>query len=94
MPLVAPAAKWESLSKRLRGAVPEAFDSASRGLNLMDSEWKNPGFGRHYTYAIESRCSTSTPPSPRSSSPVLKPTPGRASISTSAGAASPTASPA
>jgi len=55
MPLVAPAAKWESLSKRLRGAVPEAFDSASRGLNLMDSEWKNPGFGRHYTYAIDGR---------------------------------------
>jgi prolyl-tRNA editing enzyme YbaK/EbsC (Cys-tRNA(Pro) deacylase) len=55
MPLVAPAAEWDGLFKRLRGAVPEAFDSASRALNLMDGEWKNPGFGRHYTSAIDGR---------------------------------------
>ena len=55
MPLVAPAAEWERLSNRLRGAVPEAFDLAARALNLLDSEWKNPGFGRHDTSAIDGR---------------------------------------
>jgi acyl-CoA reductase-like NAD-dependent aldehyde dehydrogenase len=55
MPMVAPAADWEALSLKLRGAAPEAFDSEGRVLNLMESEWKNPGFGRHYESAIDGR---------------------------------------
>ncbi len=55
MPIIAPAAEWDSLSKKLRGAAPEAFDSQNRVLNLLDGEWKNPGFGRHYESAIDGR---------------------------------------
>ena len=55
MPIIAPAAEWDSLSKKLRGTVAEAFDSEGRVLNLVDGVWKNPGFGRHYTSAIDGR---------------------------------------
>lgn len=55
MPIVAPAAEWDSLSKKLRATAPEAFDSEGRVLNLLDGEWKNPGFGRHYVCAIDGR---------------------------------------
>ncbi len=55
MPIIAPAAEWESLSKKLREAAPEAFDSEGRILNLFDGEWKHPGFGRHYESAIDGR---------------------------------------
>ena len=55
MPIVAPAAEWDSLFKKLRTAVPEAFTSDERALNLFEGEWKNPGFGRHYTSAIDGR---------------------------------------
>ncbi|MGB2666240.1 MAG: aldehyde dehydrogenase family protein, partial [Candidatus Acidiferrum sp.] len=55
MPIIAPAAEWDSLSKKLRVAAPEAFDSQNRVLNLLDGEWKNPGFGRHYESAIDGR---------------------------------------
>jgi len=55
MPIIAPAAEWDSLCQKLRGAAPEAFDSEGRVLNLLDGEWKNPGFGRHYESAIDGR---------------------------------------
>jgi acyl-CoA reductase-like NAD-dependent aldehyde dehydrogenase len=55
MPIIAPAAEWDSLSKKLRGAASEAFDSEGRVLNLLDGEWKHPGFGRHYESAIDGR---------------------------------------
>jgi len=55
MPIIAPAAQWDSLFKNLRGTAPEAFDSEGRVLNLLDGEWKNPGFGRHYESAIDGR---------------------------------------
>ncbi|MGB9470432.1 MAG: aldehyde dehydrogenase family protein, partial [Candidatus Acidiferrum sp.] len=55
MPIIAPAAEWDFLSQKLRGVVPEAFDSENRVLNLLDGEWKNPGFGRHYESAIDGR---------------------------------------
>jgi acyl-CoA reductase-like NAD-dependent aldehyde dehydrogenase len=55
MPLIAPAAEWDCLLQKLRAAAPEAFDSEGRALNLLDGEWKNPGFGRHYTCAIDGR---------------------------------------
>ncbi len=55
MPIIAPAAEWDSLSRRLRGAVPQAFDSEGRVLNLLEGEWKNPGYGRHYTSAVDGR---------------------------------------
>jgi acyl-CoA reductase-like NAD-dependent aldehyde dehydrogenase len=55
MPMIAPAAEWESLLKSLRAIAPEAFDSEGRVLNLIDGEWKNPGFGRHYESAIDGR---------------------------------------
>jgi acyl-CoA reductase-like NAD-dependent aldehyde dehydrogenase len=55
MPIIAPAAEWDSLSKQLRQAAPEAFDSEGRVLNLLDGEWRSPGFGRHYESAIDGR---------------------------------------
>lgn len=55
MPIIAPAAEWDSLSSQLRSVAPEAFDSEGRVLNLLDGEWKHPGFGRHYTCAIDGR---------------------------------------
>jgi acyl-CoA reductase-like NAD-dependent aldehyde dehydrogenase len=55
MPMIAPAAEWDSLLKSLRAVAPEAFDSEGRALNLLDGEWKNPGFGRHYESAIDGR---------------------------------------
>jgi len=55
MPLIAPAAEWDCLLQKTRAAAPEAFDSEGRALNLFDGEWKHPGFGRHYTSAIDGR---------------------------------------
>lgn len=55
MPIIAPAAEWAGLSLKLRGTVPEAFDSEGRVLNLLEGEWRNPGFGRHYESAIDGR---------------------------------------
>lgn len=55
MPIIAPAAEWDSLSKKLRGVAPESFDSEGRVFNLIDGEWKNPGFGRHYESAVDGR---------------------------------------
>src|SRR5260370_24209584 len=55
MPMIAPAAEWDSIVRRLEPAVPEAFLSAGRVLNLIEGEWKEPGFGRHYTSAVDGR---------------------------------------
>ena len=55
MPIIAPAAEWGSLSARLKAEAPEAFDSEGRVLNLMEAEWKEPGFGRHYESPIDGR---------------------------------------
>src|SRR5271166_5473518 len=55
MPIIATAAEWGSLSGRLKSEAPEAFDAEGRVLNLMDGEWKEPGFGRHYESPIDGR---------------------------------------
>ena len=55
MPLIAPAAEWDSLSRKMAAEVPEAFASEGRVLNLFEGEWKNVGFERHYTSAIDGR---------------------------------------
>lgn len=55
MPLVAPFAEWERLHSRLRSEAPEAFASDKRILNLMEGEWKEPGFGRHYESSVDGR---------------------------------------
>ncbi len=55
MPLIAPSAEWGSLSAKLKAEAPEAFDAEGRVLNLMEGEWKEPGFGRHYETPIDGR---------------------------------------
>jgi acyl-CoA reductase-like NAD-dependent aldehyde dehydrogenase len=55
MSLVAPIAEWESLSRKIADEIPEAFDSEGRVLNLIEGEWKDPGFGRHYESPIDGR---------------------------------------
>src|SRR5215472_10845061 len=55
MPLIAPAAEWDSLSRKMAAEVPEVFASEGRVLNLFEGEWKNVGFERHYTSAIDGR---------------------------------------
>lgn len=55
MPQVATVAEWDSLLARVRSLVPEAFGSEDRVLNLMEGDWKGPGFGRHYTSSIDGR---------------------------------------
>ena len=61
MPLIAPAAEWDSLSRKMAAEVPEAFASEGRVLNLFEGEWKNVGFERHYTSAIKSVSIPSAP---------------------------------
>jgi len=55
MPQVAAVAEWDFLQTRMRGLIPEAFDNENRVLNLLEGEWKEPGFGRHYTSAVDGR---------------------------------------
>jgi len=55
MPLIAPAAEWDTLVRKLKAEVPEAFTSDGRLLNLMEGEWQEPGFGRHYESSIDGR---------------------------------------
>src|ERR1700722_20519663 len=55
MPQVAAVAEWDVLQARTRALVPEAFNAESRVLNLLEGEWKEPGFGRHYTSAVDGR---------------------------------------
>src|SRR5580704_8030212 len=55
MPIVAPAAEWSTLVARLKSEAPEAFASEDRILNLIEGDWKEPGFGRHYESAVDGR---------------------------------------
>ena len=55
MPQVAAVAEWDSLLARTRALIPETFNSEGRLLNLMEGEWTEPGFGRHYTSSIDGR---------------------------------------
>lgn len=55
MPHVAAVAEWDTLVARMHALVPEAFNSEGRVLNLMEGEWKEPGFGRHYTSSVDGR---------------------------------------
>jgi len=55
MPLIAPAAEWDLIVRRLKAEAPEAFLSDGRLLNLIEGEWQEPGFGRHYTSAVDGR---------------------------------------
>lgn len=55
MPIIAPAAEWDTLLRRMKAEIPEAFQSDGRALNLMEGEWRDPGFGRHYESAVDGR---------------------------------------
>lgn len=55
MPIIAPAAEWDSLLGRMKAGIPEAFLSDGRALNLIEGEWQDPGFGRHYESAVDGR---------------------------------------
>jgi acyl-CoA reductase-like NAD-dependent aldehyde dehydrogenase len=55
MPVIAAHADWDVIFKKLRAAAPEAFTSDGRVLNLIEGEWREPGFGRHYESAIDGR---------------------------------------
>jgi acyl-CoA reductase-like NAD-dependent aldehyde dehydrogenase len=55
MPVIAAVAEWDNLMRRLTGFAPEAFAPDGRVLNLMEGEWKDPGFGRHYTSSVDGR---------------------------------------
>jgi acyl-CoA reductase-like NAD-dependent aldehyde dehydrogenase len=55
MPQIAPIAEWATLFQRLRTEIPEAFTSDGRVLNLIEGEWKEPGFGRHYESPVDGR---------------------------------------
>jgi len=55
MPYIAAVAEWDALVARMRALAPETFNSENRVLNLMEGEWKEPGFGRHYTSAVDGR---------------------------------------
>jgi hypothetical protein len=51
--MIAPAAEWDKVVGRLKAEAPEAFLSDGRLLNLIEGEWQEPGFGRHYTSAVD-----------------------------------------
>src|SRR5260370_5887144 len=53
--MMATAGEWDSSVRRLKTEAPEAFLSDGRVLNLIEGEWKEPGFGRHYTSAVDGR---------------------------------------
>ncbi len=53
--MIAPAAEWEILVQKMKTATPEAFDSDGRVLNLIEGEWRDPGFGRHYESPVDGR---------------------------------------
>jgi acyl-CoA reductase-like NAD-dependent aldehyde dehydrogenase len=55
MPIIAPCAEWDTLANNLRSAAPECFFSDGRVLNLVEGEWKHPGFGRHYESSVDGR---------------------------------------
>jgi acyl-CoA reductase-like NAD-dependent aldehyde dehydrogenase len=55
MPMIAPHADWDVVFDKLRAAAPEAFTSDKGVLNLIEGEWREPGFGRHYESSIDGR---------------------------------------
>ena len=55
MPMIAPIAEWDLLLRRMKAEIPEAFLSDGRALNLIEGEWRDPGFGRHYESAVDGR---------------------------------------
>jgi len=55
MPIISPAADWGPLFRSLASEIPEAFTSDGRALNLMEGEWQQPGFGKHYDSAVDGR---------------------------------------
>src|SRR5271167_2263346 len=55
MPMIAPAAEWDTLVQKLKSEAPEGFASDGRILNLIEGEWRELGFGRHYESAVDGR---------------------------------------
>jgi len=55
MPVIASIADWTNLSGRLASQIPEAFGPDGRVLNLIEGDWQEPGFGRHYESAVDGR---------------------------------------
>jgi acyl-CoA reductase-like NAD-dependent aldehyde dehydrogenase len=55
MPIIAPAAEWDTLVQKMKTATPEAFGADGRILNLMEGQWQELGFGRHYESAVDGR---------------------------------------
>src|SRR5277367_2850604 len=55
MPMIAPAAEWDTLVQKMKSQMPEAFASDGRILNLIEGEWRELGFGRHYESAVDGR---------------------------------------
>src|SRR5271154_1790127 len=51
---IAPAAEWTKVLGDLMSQAPEAFAGGSV-LNLLEGEWSNAGFGRHYESAVDGR---------------------------------------
>src|SRR5271163_2764197 len=51
--MIAPAAEWELLVQKMKAATPEVFASDGRILNLIEGEWRDPGFGRHYESPVD-----------------------------------------
>jgi hypothetical protein len=55
MPIIAPAADWDTLVQKMKTETPEAFGNDGRILNLMEGRWQELGFGRHYESAVDGR---------------------------------------
>ena len=55
MYIISAKADWNFVFQKLCGAAPEAFASDGRVLNLIEGEWMEPGFGRHYESSIDGR---------------------------------------
>jgi acyl-CoA reductase-like NAD-dependent aldehyde dehydrogenase len=51
--MIAPAAEWELLVQTMKAATPEVFACDGRILNLIEGEWRDPGFGRHYESPVD-----------------------------------------
>src|SRR5260370_9285793 len=49
MPLIAPAAEWDRIVRRLKTEAPEAFLSDGRVLNLIEGEWRGTRLRPPYT---------------------------------------------
>src|SRR5260370_29154535 len=53
MPMIAPAAEWDSIVRRLKTEAPEAFLSDGRVLNLIEGEWRAPQLRRPPTPPVD-----------------------------------------